>query len=286
MLIAIYHIPCRYIFAVVWNIIHPKLVAILEGHKQMTILSRRDQREREFEPLWDEFVISHSWDVEKSWAKPTFVDACELPVINKMLAEDEWTIQVTAERWQAVVRSMPDELIKFADQIMRDVVKLLKAVNSETNSPNDIATAVDNEEVDPSIFGWASSLLSCGVSGCKNLLTFPEILQEEHLTPCPNLKWSDLFSSLRHEPEVFRTVSLVLKTLELPDDTPLVAFDAFDRKLICMCDNPKFRGPVDFRSLVSLEFQDVAYHRLTAYLQIRHLADENTTYESQVQTRR
>jgi hypothetical protein len=171
-----------------------------------------------------------------------------------MLAEDESDVQVTAERWLAVVASVPDEMKKFADRVMHDVVRLLKVVNSETDP-----TTFNNEDMDPSIFEWASSLLSCGSSGCKNLLTFPEILQEEHVTPYQNFnfrdrKWPDLLSRLRHEPEVFRTVSLVLKILELPEDTPLAPFDAWDRKFICLCGNPRFRGSMDFRSLVSLAF--------------------------------
>jgi hypothetical protein len=178
-----------------------------------------------------------------------------------MLAEDESAIQVTAERWQAVVGSVPDNLNEFANQVTRDVVRLLKVVNSDTNSA-DVDTAIVDDTphvADPSIFERASSLLSCGVSGCKNLLTFPAILQEEHVTPYHNFdfhdrKWSDLLSRLKHEPEVFRTVSVVLKTLELPDDTCLTAFDAFDRKFMCLCGNPQYQKPMDFQSLVSPDF--------------------------------
>lgn len=160
---------------------------------------------------------------------------------------------MTAERWLAVVASVPDGMKKFADGVMHDVVRLLKVVNSGTNKYATIT--LNNEDMDPSIFEWASSLLSCGSSGCKNLFTFPEILQEEHVTPYQNFnfqdrKWPDLLSRLQHEPEVFRTVSLVLKTLELPDDTPLALFDAWDRKFICLCGNPQFRSSMDFTLLV------------------------------------
>jgi len=259
----------------IWKVIQPKLVGILEDYRraenQIIIRTRRDQREREFEPFWDEFVLSYSWDSEKLWALPRFVDACDLPVIDKMLAEDESSIQVTAQRWLAVVASVPDEMKTFADRVMHDVVRLLKGINSETNKYD--PTTFDNEEMGPGIFKWASSLLSCGSSGCKNLFTFPEILQEEHVTPYQNFnfqdrKWPDLLSRLRHEPEVFSTVSLVLKNLGLPDDTPLALFDAWGRKFICLCGNPQFLSFMDFQSL------------------IRHLTDENITYESQVRTQR
>lgn len=254
---------CSYTLAAVWKVIQPKLVGLLEDHRraenQKFIRTRRARRECEFEPFWDKFVLSYSWDSEKPWALPRFVDACDLPVIDKMLAEDESSIQVTAERWLAVVASVPDEIKKFADRVTHDMVRLLNAVNSETNKYG--PTTFNNEEVDLTIFERATSLLSCGRSDCKNLLTFPEILQEEHVTPYQNFnfqdrKWPDLLSRLRHSPEVFRTVSLVLKTLELPDDTPLALFDAWDRKFICLCGNPQFRSYMDFKSLVSLTFQD------------------------------
>jgi hypothetical protein len=178
-----------------------------------------------------------------------------------MLAEDESSIQVTAQRWLAVVASVPDEMKTFADRVMHDVVRLLKGINSETNKYD--PTTFDNEEMGPGIFKWASSLLSCGSSGCKNLFTFPEILQEEHVTPYQNFnfqdrKWPDLLSRLRHEPEVFSTVSLVLKNLGLPDDTPLALFDAWGRKFICLCGNPQFLSFMDFQSLASLAFQDIS----------------------------
>jgi hypothetical protein len=254
---------CSHTFATVWKTIQPKLVGLLEDHRddknQTIIRSRREQREYEFEPFWDKFVLTYKWDNERPWALPRFVDACDLPVINKMLAEDESSIQVTEERWLAVIASVPDEIKKFADRVMHDVIRLLK-VNSETN------TTFNNEDMDPSIFGLASSLLSCGSSDCANLLTFPDILQEEHVTPYTNFgfrdrKWPDLFSRLRHEPEVFRTVSLVLKTLGLSDDTPLALIDGWDRKFICLCGNPGFQGSMNFQSLVSLVFQHISRYR-------------------------
>jgi hypothetical protein len=268
----LYNILCSYIFVLVWKVIQPKLVGLIEDLKrtenQQIIRERRDLREYELQPFWDEFVLSHPWDDEKPWALPRFVDVCDLPVIDKMLAEDESRIQVTAERWGAVVALVPDEVKKFADRVMHDVVGLLRVANSETNSRQYGSTADDNEDMDPSIFERASSLLSCGISGCKNLFPFPEILQEEHVTPYFNYlgrKWPDLLSRLRHEPEVFRTVSLVLKTLELPDDTPLAPFDAWDRKFRCLCGNPKLERFMDFRSLVSFAFQDVWWYLLTTY---------------------
>ncbi|KIM85611.1 hypothetical protein PILCRDRAFT_339443 [Piloderma croceum F 1598] len=242
-----------------WKILRPKLEALLEEHKhaqaEAVIRIRRDQREREFEPIWDEFVVSHSWD-SQPWSLPRFVDACELPAINRMLAEDESRIPVTAERWQAVVGFVPNDLNRFADQVMRDIVKLLKVAASETNTVKaEAATAEDaHEDMDSSIFKRASSLLSCGVTGCQNLYTFPEILEEEHVTPYRyrnfrDRKWPDLLSRLKHEPEVFRCASLVLKTLGWPEDTHLAAFDECNIKLICLCGNPKFQQPMDFRSL-------------------------------------
>ena len=242
----------------VWKILRPKLETLLEQHKfaqaQKVIRIRRNEREWEFEPFWDEFVISRSWDATQPWTLPRFVDACELPAINKMLAEDESRIPVTAERWQAVVHSVPGELTEFANRVMCDVVKLLDA--SDLIDGTDTNTIDACEDPDPSIFERATSLISCGVADCHNLFTFPAILQEEHVTPyryfnfCDR-KWADLLSRLQHEPEVFRVASFVLKTLGLPNDTPLVAFDGFERKLLCLCGNPKFRGPLDFRSLVS-----------------------------------
>jgi hypothetical protein len=181
-----------------------------------------------------------------------------------MLAEDESRIPVTAERWQAVVGSVPNDLNRFANQVMRDIVKLLKAAASETNTvKTEAATAEDaHQDMDPNIFGRASSLLSCGVTGCQNLYNFPAILEEEHVTPYRSFefddrKWSDLLSRLKHEPEVFRCASLVLKTLGWPEDTHLAAFDECNMKLICLCGNPKFRQPMDFRSLVSLGLQTI-----------------------------
>jgi hypothetical protein len=249
-------------FLAVWKIIRPKLEALLEEHRlaeaRQVIRFQRDQREREFEPFWDEFVVSRSWNAAQPWALPRFVDACELPSINEMLAEDESKIPVTAERWRLVVEYVSDDLKGFANQVRRDVARLLKIAESETSSIEaDIAIA---EDEDPAIFERASSLLSCGVTGCQNLLTFPAILQEEHVTPYryfnfPDRKWSDLLSRLQHEPQVFRSVSHVLKILGLPEDTALAAFDEFvDGKLVCSCGNPKFQKPVGFRSLVSPRF--------------------------------
>jgi hypothetical protein len=241
---------------VVWKILRPKLETLLKEHKaaqaQAVIRIRRDQREWELQPFWDDFVVSYSWDAAPPWALPRFVDACELPAINKMLSEDESKIPVTVERWREVVDSVPEDLAEFANQVKRDVIRLLTVSDLKIDSID----ADASKDADPNIFDRASSLISCGVAGCQNLLTFPAILQEDHVTPYHNhnfqdRKWPDLLSRLRHEPEVSRAVSLVLQTLGLSNDTPLVAFDGFDRKLVCLCGNPKFRQPVDFRSLVS-----------------------------------
>ena len=180
-----------------------------------------------------------------------------------MLSENESTIPVTAERWELVVGSVPEDVNGFANQVMRDMVRLLRVTESGTttlkaeNAIFEDAVEDTYDDADPSIFERASSLLSCGITGCRNLCTFPAILQEEHVTPYrylnfPDRKWPDLFSRLQHEPEVFRSASLVLKTLGLPEDTPLATFDQFDRKLVCLCGNPKFQSPMHFRELVSL----------------------------------
>jgi len=252
------HSVVKYFLSAVWKILRPKLETILQEHAlaqaQNVIRIRRDQREAEFEPFWDEFVVSRSWDLTPPWALPRFVDACELPAIDRMLAEDESKIPVTAERWQMAIDSVPDDLTEFANQVMRDVLTLLHTVNVKID---DTATVGTYEEADPlSIFERASSLISCGAVGCQNLLTFPAILQEEHVTPYRHFsfhdrKWADLLSRLRYEPEVLRAASHVLKALGLPNNTQLAALDGIGRRLLCLCGNPQFRRPLDFRSLVS-----------------------------------
>jgi len=101
------HSVVKYFLSAVWKILRPKLETILQEHAlaqaQDVIRIRRDQREAEFEPFWDEFVVSRSWDLTPPWALPRFVDACELPAIDRMLAEDESKIPVTAERWKMAI---------------------------------------------------------------------------------------------------------------------------------------------------------------------------------------
>jgi hypothetical protein len=244
-------------FTIVWKILRPKLEALLNERKlaeaQEAIRCRRAQREREFEPFWDGFVISRSWNTAQPWALPRFVDACELPAINSMLTEDDSKIPVTAERWRLAIMSVPDDLERFASQVMHDVIRLLKTTELRTKD----AAAIVDETIgeDPSIFERATSLLSCGTPNCHNLLTFPAILQEEHVTPYRyfnfnDRKWPDLFARLQHEPEVLRSALLVLKTLRLPTDTLISLFNEFDMKFVCLCGNPKFQRPMDFQSLV------------------------------------
>jgi hypothetical protein len=45
---------------------------------------------------------------------------------------------------------------------------------------------------------------------------------------------------------------MVLKALDLPDDTSLTAMEAMDGRLICLCGHPDFLKPLTFTSLVNL----------------------------------
>jgi hypothetical protein len=176
-----------------------------------------------------------------------------------MLAENESKIRVTEKRWQTRIQSVPDELNEFAIQALRDVVRLLKVTDLKPDGSQSNSPAIDDTDecLYPGILERASSLLSCDVTGCQELLAFPVILRHDHVTPAISFlaqyqRWSVSLSRLRHEPEVCRVALWVLEFLGLSDDTPLAALNEFDGRLVCLCGNPKFQKPMSFQSLVGL----------------------------------
>jgi len=232
------------------------------------VRDRRNQREHEFQPLWSKFVDAWSGDTSKFWVFPRFSDACELPTIDRMLAEDDSKIPVTDERWQAVIESVPDELDEFAISTVRDVARLLTFANKDDSSESKLPSPNTPGDFDPAIIWMPSSLFryDSWSSDRHALFSFPEIVEAQDCGP--SLKWSIILSRIRYDPEVLPIVNLVLENLGLPTNISHDALTKLDGQLICLCGNPKFREPMNFPSL------------------IRHLVDENKTYYSQIQTRR
>jgi hypothetical protein len=198
------------------------------------------ERRHEFSPIWAEFLAAIS-DPAKRSLMPSHADACNLPVINTMLFEDKARIPVTEQRWLAIVDLILAQVEQFQANVKRALIKCLKT-KSEDWYWHDA-----DENSDFAILEKPSSLFTCSMRVCNELIGYPAIFRHAHMW---DLMWSHVAARLYHEPRIEHTVNMVLQLLQLPGDTSLAAMEGLDGRLVCLCGHPKFRKTMAFGSLV------------------------------------
>ena len=199
-----------------------------------------------------EFVNAVS-DPKKRDIMPHYIDACEMPTIASMLYEDDAQIPVTQERWLAITHSVPHQVEEFQNKIKCDLLNLLEKPRQHWYLPpakkviQDQQAQNTSDNDDFNILEAASSLFVCDQYGCKKPVGYRVLFDHSHLN---GLKWSSVIASIQHEAAIKPTVMMVLKALDLPDDTSLTAMEAMDGRLTCLCGHPDFLNPLTFTSLV------------------------------------
>ena len=236
----------------VWKVIRPKLEVLiaeekarrLEAAKQERLIARED----EFELFW-EFFLDNLPSVLGKDLIPTIGDAYELATVVDMLADDDAHATITQERFLARKEDIVADIAEYQIRIKRGLVKLFMSQPAGGTGTQDATSRSENEEVDFSILDRAATLFQCDTSNCHILLPYPDIFDHEHVRELPSFSFMTL-SRLQPEPTVVPIAVQLLKALGLPKNTPAAALDSL---LMCFCGHPRYRWPVDFGTLVSVQ---------------------------------
>lgn len=222
---------------------------------------RCDERRRELEPMWTEFLTSMP-NQEQRRLMSLHSDACDLPAIAAMLYEDNATIPVTEERWLAIVDSVEFQVTMRQAGVWHDLRQCLKkpkkhwlAAPEWKTETDDITGEESDDDDDFTVLEKASSLFRC--DKCySNLFGHAAIFDHLHFR---GKKWVDILPWLRHEAGTELVVTTVLRALKLPEDTPLAAMEQLNGRLMCLCGHPDFQNPTTFGDLVCLVLMLVVF---------------------------
>jgi hypothetical protein len=205
--------------------------------------------------MWTEFVNSIS-DPEQRRFMPNYSEASDLPSIVAMLRENDATIPVTKERWLGIVNSVQSEVKVFQADVLRDIMKSLKGSKQQATDSlaplkqkTDARDVTEDEDNDFGVLERASSLFRCDLPECRDLFGYSAIFGHRHFR---HLKWVFVFRALQHLDEAGPVVKMILRALNLPEDTSLAAMEQLNSRFMCLCGHPKFQKPMTFDSLVCL----------------------------------
>lgn len=242
--------PLLKFFWTVWKVIRPKLEASIEEEKKRRLKEKREERlvirRSEFRPFWGAFATKMPSGLEKPL--PTFSDACNLPTVVGMLADNDAYTTVTEERFLSREDAIISDIAEYQTNIKRELVKLLverRMIDVDTQDGS------NTEEVNLSVLDRATTLFKCcRIFDCRTLLPYPDIFEHAHvkeLTTFSGRIWNLQPAGL----DIKSTIVVLLKALGLPEYAPATAIDDLNGRLVCLCGHPRYRKPMDFGALVS-----------------------------------
>jgi hypothetical protein len=183
---------------------------------------------------------------------PSFLELLKFPFIIQLLAEDDYGIPITTERFQSVVDNLEATIQDISRLALNELARLVRTDMEETglSPPSDDQVLLD----------MATSLFKCGY--CTQFFDFANILHhtQGHIRNGVGPQYS-VFSiqTLKFNlPAVPRTSSVagrVLDILGIPRDSTHEAIKHYqnknDKRLVCLCGHPFFGNPATFSELVS-----------------------------------
>jgi hypothetical protein len=167
-----------------------------------------------------------------------------------MLDDKDARTTLTEERFLAHKDAIQADIAKYQIKVKRQLVKHLLSEPTFGTDNQDATSGSESEKMDLSILDRATTIFKCCSSWCKTLLPYPAIFEHDHVKGFGTVSPLAL-ARLLPGANIKRTAALLLKALELSEDTSIAALDDLNGRLICQCENPTSRKPTDFYSLVS-----------------------------------
>lgn len=184
---------------------------------------------------------------------PDHLDVCDFPPVKKVIFEDKGHIPFTKTRWESIVHCIPEQLDLFRKTVKYTLVKRLNATTSQGRIDSNYyrfdALPGPEEVLDFNALDHASALYQCACQCGGFVAGLPGILRHQCIA---NRRWTFICTQLYREAAVKPTVEMILKVLELPEDTSLVTVQALDGRFLCLCGHPEHKEPMSFTSLVSV----------------------------------
>ncbi|KAF7986740.1 hypothetical protein HWV62_20306 [Athelia sp. TMB] len=238
----------------IWKLIQPKLEALISARKEE--IAKEEMRERsvlrraELKPIWEKHLMEMG-EQDRPNIMPHYLDVAEFAPIKNVLYENEAREPFTQSRWDTVIECLPTEIDTFRTKVIYTLTKRLEA-----DKPNGLGwektfvlQSPDLEEAaDHVVLERASTLFRCFHYACRETLPgITGILEHEHLNKSA---WNHICGKLGGIPHSKAAVQMILKTLQLPENSTFEAVCAYDGNLVCLCGHPQHREPKTFLELV------------------------------------
>lgn len=245
-------------YNIVWKLIQPKLEALIKAEQENKakeeLRARSELRKTELKSIWADYLKTTD-QLGSRTVMPNYLDVCEFPSVKQLLFENDASEPFTRSRWDTVVNCLPDEIEKFRTNVIYTLTKCLDA--DAASAPlyhrweEHIAIKIpdSDEVVDHRVLEKAFSLFRCFQYSCKDMLPGLEgIMDHSHFE---ELRWNEICGKLYGDLNTVPVVKMILKVLQLPEDSTFEALRAFDENVICLCGHPDHRQPKTIVALVS-----------------------------------
>jgi hypothetical protein len=228
----------------VWKNIKPKLVDLIQERKRVLEnqqkSSRIDGLREQLRPLYKaDFPASEDFvKPEMGWHAPAF---------QEMVEEEDATLPVTQERWNAIKDKAEIQLRQLTGKIYRDVLKRTKEgslpfsyglyMGNPFASPS---WSEDREDEDTSAIKFASTVVKC--AGCHKVLFGARAIHHTYECNSNCLQWLSIRRSVK-------VAQAVLRAVGMEEDAPVEDVESLEFN--CTCGHPDFKLPMSFEKLVS-----------------------------------
>lgn len=239
----------------VWTNLLPKLEEILEKQKKLNLKRRRNRRLAkravELRNSWNAFVTLLPNEQLRS-TMPTASYVQNMRFMEKLMAEDDAKIPMTASRLRANTQPILDHISNRHKLVKCELVKLVH--QSATAPPSDDLALLDR----------VSSIFHCPCRSqydCHELLDYPSLMHHKHFKSSGSI-WASLPVSMRVKSETAVMAAQVLEHLGLADAPNAQSGVHNNYLFLCRCGHPKLRDPVTLAVLVwSLDVHYALHHR-------------------------
>lgn len=242
----------------VWSNIRPELEQLIFEAKiqreSEARYNRKALRIGEFKLFWA-ILEGHIGEPLPGDIHPTFNQSCELPCVKAMLSEDDWRVQVTQQRVEAILvngnGNVNSDVVSFQANVRRSLVRLLQpAVNLESLQGNLETAQLSDDASNRRNLGRAYNFFNLPIIKfieCNDVISpYPQALSHSSLrSDSYHATWEpEILSKMVPKPRVKEVAILLMQKLGLnPEEATHSELDELDGRLMCKCDKAGFGGP-------------------------------------------
>ena len=264
----------------------PKLKEMIEiegaRKAQLERKERRRKRDLEFAKIYLGSGVPANQPDEEPFMMPSWGLFKDDPQVQALLAEDDYNIPFTWDRYEGIEDVIAEGVIKYNIRARRD----LAIIHGFFPPPGGSEEEVDENVIKPFLARATTVFHLRGEMGgtyrCISYKTLVEIIHLTIVYSNPEFmepqRWRDaLVMSIMPDALAGKIARELLRVVGAPEDSTWEQMDRIcGKRLVCTCRKPRFQQPVCVVALVSTLSSLRAIKYSNSRSQIEHIRDERT----------